>query len=296
MSDNNSNGGSSPEKFSPHSVEAEEAVLGSILINPDAILEIASFLQSSDFFIVKNAWVFDAILAVSERGEALDTLTVTEELRSRGQIDSIGGPAYILYLSNNTPTHIHAETYGRIVERAAVRRRLLAAASDIAQAALQEDAEITDVIDHAESTLFAVTERRLRRDMIPIKTAASEYWERIEYLYNHQDEPLGLPTGFTELDKLLGGLQRSDLLIIAARPGVGKTSFMLSLALNAARLGNARVAIFSMEMSTEQLVQRFISAETSINSQKLRLGNLNDLEWGRFTEAIAKVGNQRIYI
>ena len=124
MSDNNSNGSGKPEKFSPHSVEAEEAVLGSILINPDAILEIASFLQTSDFFIVKNAWVWDAIIAVNERGEALDEQTIADELRNRGQLESIGGIAHLRYLSNNTPTHIHAETYGRIVERAAIRRRL----------------------------------------------------------------------------------------------------------------------------------------------------------------------------
>src|SRR5215510_351160 len=155
----------SPDRVAPHSIDAEEAVLGSILINPDAILEIASFLQSTDFFIVKNAWVYDAILAVHERGEAIDSLTVAQELRSRGQLDNIGGPAYLIYLSNNTPTHIHAESYGRIVERESIKRRLLGAASDIAQTALEGNAEISEVIDRAESALFVVTERRLRREI-----------------------------------------------------------------------------------------------------------------------------------
>jgi replicative DNA helicase len=287
---------SQPEKLAPNSPEAEEAVLGSILINPDAIFEVAAFLQASDFFIVRNAWVWDAINAVHERGEAIDNLTVIEELRSRGQLESIGGSAYVTYLINNTPTHIHAETYGRIVERAAIRRRLLAAASDIAQTALEENAEINEVIDHAESTLFGVTERRLRKEMIPIRAAVSDYFDRIEYLYGHQDEPLGLPTGFTDLDRLLGGLQKSDLCIVASRPGVGKTSFMLSIALNAARFGNARCAIYSMEMATEQLVQRLVSAETGINSQKLRLGNLDEREWSLFVEATAKLGNLRLYL
>src|SRR4051812_15109105 len=152
-----SDGFSQPEKIAPASPEAEEAVLGSILINPQAILEVASFLQAADFFIVKNGWVWDAIHAIHERGEAIDNLTVIEELRHRGQLDSIGGSAYITYLINNTPTHIHVETYGHMVESAAMRRRLLAAAGDIAQIALEENAAITEVIDQAESTLFTVT-------------------------------------------------------------------------------------------------------------------------------------------
>jgi replicative DNA helicase len=298
MTDNPSNGSSSPDKIAPHSSEAEEAVLGSILINPDSMLEVASFLQASDFFILRNGWIWESVCAVHERGEAIDNLTVIQELRNRNQLDSIGGSAYITALINNTPTHIHAETYARIVERASMRRRLLAAAGDIAQVALEENAEIGDVIDHAEAVLFAVTERRLRRELVPIQLAASEYFDRIEFLYNHQDEPLGLPTGFTDLDKLLGGLQRSDLTIVAARPGVGKTSFMLSLALNAARARQSTmsVAIFSMEMSTEQLIQRLISAETGINSQKLRLGNLDEFEWGRFTEATGRLSNLHLYM
>ncbi|HLY25859.1 MAG TPA: replicative DNA helicase [Aggregatilineales bacterium] len=296
MTDNAQNGPGGPDKIAPNSPEAEEAILGSILINPDAILEVSSFLQGSDFFILKNQWVYEAICAVHERGEAIDNLTVIQELRNRERLDHIGGSGYITYLINSTPTHLHAETYGRMVEIAAIRRRLLAAAGDIAQVALEKNAEVGEVIDQAESVLFAATERRLRRDLVPIQLAASEYYDRIEFLYNHQDEPLGLPTGFVDLDHLTGGLQRSDLCIVAARPGVGKTSFMLSVALNAARQGNGRVAIFSMEMSTEQLVQRLISAETTINSQKLRLGNLDEHEWGKFAEATARVAGLSVFM
>jgi replicative DNA helicase len=299
MTDSGVGAVSRPDTIAPHSAEAEEAVLGSILINPDAIFEVATFLQASDFFIVRNAWIYEAINAVHDRGEAIDNLTVIQELRNRGQLESVGGSAYIAYLMNNTPTHIHAETYGHIVERAAIRRRLLTAASEIAQTALEENAEINEVIDRVESTLFSVTERRLRKDLIPVRQAVSEYFNRIEYLYTHQDEPLGLPTGFIDLDKLLGGLQRSDLCIVAARPGVGKTSFMLSIALNAARARPSKpttIAIFSMEMSTEQLIQRFIAAETSINSQKLRLGNLDEREWGLFVEATGKLSNLRLFL
>ncbi len=297
MTDNSVGAISRPDQLAPHSIEAEEAVLGSILINPDVLSEVSAFLQGSDFFIVRNQWVYEAILTIHERGEAIDNLTIVQELRNQGRLESIGGSSYVAYLINNTPTHIHAETYGRIVERAALRRRLLAAASEIAQTALEENAEINEVIDHAESTLFGVTERRLRKELIPMRQAVSDYYDHVEYLHEHKDESLGLPTGFTDLDKLLGGLQKSDLCIIAARPGVGKTSFMLSIALNAARAAKpTTIAVFSMEMSTEQLVQRLISAETGINSQKLRLGNLDEREWGLFVESTNKLGGLRLYL
>jgi len=287
----------SPERLSPHSVYSEEAVLGSILIYPDALLEIAAFLRTDDFFILKHGMVWDAMLIIQERGEAIDDLTLIEELRARNQLEGIGGEAFITHLLNSTPTHVHAETYGHMVERASIRRRLLGAASTIAQIAQDENADINEVIDRAESTLFGVTERNLRRELTPMRIAISDYYRRIEQQYEHRGEPVGIPTGFDDLDKLLGGLQRSDLIVVAARPGVGKTSLLLSMALNAARRGNsARVAIFSLEMSGEQLVQRFVSAETGINSQKLRTGELDDREWNLFTQAVGNLGNLRIYL
>lgn len=296
MTDNNHIGVSQSEKIAPHSVEAEEAVLGSILINPDALFEVAPFLQASDFFIIRHAWIWEAIIAVHERGEAIDNITVTHELRSQGKLENIGGAAKITDLINNTPTHIHAEDYGHIVERSAVRRRLLEAAQGIAKAAIEENAELEDVINRAETTLFSVTQRQLKKDMVPMGLAVREYLGRVEYLFKNKDQPLGVPSGFTDLDRLLGGLQKSDLIVVAARPGVGKTSFMLSIALNAARLGRARVAIFSLEMSREQLIQRFFSAETSINSQRLRLGELDENEWSHLFEASGRLEKLRIYI
>ncbi len=285
------------EQLAPHSIEGEEAVLGSILINPDAILEIAAFLRADDFFLYKHSLLWDAMLTIHGRGDALDDLTLIEELRAQNRLEDIGGAAYITRLINNTPTHLNAETYGHLVERSSIRRRLLAAAGEIARIAQDETLDINEVIDRAESTLFAVTERNLRRELTSMRIAISEYYDRIEQQYEHRGEPVGLPTGFTDLDMLLGGLQRSDLIIVAARPGVGKTSLMLSMALNAARLGNnARVAIFSLEMSSEQLVQRLVSAETGINSQKLRSGELDDREWTLFTQAVGNLGNLRLYL
>lgn len=284
-----------PEQMVPHSVEAEEAVLGSILINPDAFYEVAPFLQAEDFFIVRNAWVWEAITRLHERGEQIDYLTVVEELRQQNRLEEIGGAAYLTYLINHTPSSIYTETYGRIVERAALRRRMLNAASTIARLAQQEDRDINDVIDQSEAALFAVTERRLRQELVPIGDALTEYYDRIERLVRQQTESLGVPMGFTDLDRLLGGLQKSDLIIIAGRPGMGKTSWLLTVAHNAARAGS-RVAIFSMEMSNEQIVQRLVATETGISMHKLRLGQLKDAEWNVFVEAVGRLGRLNIYL
>jgi replicative DNA helicase len=282
-------------RVAPHSIEAEEAVLGSILINPEALLDVTPFLQAEDFFVVRHGWMWEAIQRVHARREAVDYLTIIEELRAAGHLEESGGPAYLTYLINNTPTSVHAEAYGRIVERAAIRRRLLEAAGDIAHLAHNEDAEIDQVIDDAEGTLFAVTERRLIHELMPIGDVMSQYYDRVEYFYKHQDEPHGVPTGFSRLDKMLAGMQRSDLLIIAGRPGMGKSSWLLSAALNAARHG-ARVAIFSLEMSGEQLAQRMIAAETGINSQELRQGQLSPEEWERFVQAADRLSKLKIHL
>ncbi len=285
-----------PELLAPHSVEAEEALLGALLINPEAMLDVISFLQPDDFFILRNSWLWEAMVRIHERGEAIDNLTLLEELRVQERQEESGGSAYIAYLINNTPHSLHAEVYGRIIERAAIRRRILEAAGDIAQLANTQDADINEVIDRAEATLFAVTGRNMKNDVIPLRYAVGEYVERVEYLYEHRDEPHGVPTGFNDIDRLLGGLQKSDLLILAARPGMGKTSLILNMAINAARYGTARVAVFSLEMSREQLVQRLVSSETGINTQKLRLGQLTEEEWDLFVQATGTLGQYQLFL
>jgi replicative DNA helicase len=269
----------------PHSLEAEEAVLGSILIDPEALYRVLPFLSGGDFFLTKHQWIWQVIVALHERREPIDFLTVCEELEHRGHLVEVGGQAYISHLIGTVPTAIHAEGYGRIIEQSSIRRRLLAAASDIAQLAYEETVEIDEVVDRAEQTLFGVSQRRLTQEIAPIAEVIRSYYARIEYLYEHRGEPLGIPTGFVDLDRLTGGMQRSDLVIIAARPGMGKTSLLLNIALNAARRFHQRVAIFSLEMSDEQIVQRLVSQETGIDSQRLRLGDLQEDEWPRFVGA-----------
>jgi replicative DNA helicase len=281
--------------IAPFSQDAEEAVIGSILINPEVYFNIASFLRADDFYILRHAYIWEAMARLAERNETVDILTVREELRAMNRLNDVGGPGYLTQLSVNVPTSVHAEIYGRLVERAAVRRRLLQASDEIRALAMDEALALDNVTSEAEAKLFNVTERTLRRDLVPMREAVSEYFDRMEHLMQHPDEPLGLPTGFRDLDSLLGGLQRSDLLIFAGRPGMGKTSFLLTVALNAAKLG-ARILIFTMEMGGDQLIQRFLSMETGINTQKLRLGQLNQQEWSRFVQATGRLGNLRIVI
>jgi replicative DNA helicase len=284
------------ERLPPQNIEAEEAVLGALLIDPDAIIRLATILKPEDFYREKHGWIYDVALSLHERREPIDFLTVCDELDRRQQLDQVGGPAFITTLINAVPTSIHADYYARIVERTATRRRLIDAAGQIAGLAYQEADDVEEVVDRAEQILFGVSERRISRELVPIKQILSEYYDRIEYLTLHRGEMIGIPTGFTDIDKLLGGLQRSDLVILAARPSVGKTSLALSIAHNAAKKYRQRVAVFSLEMASEQVVQRLISAETGIDSQRLRRGEIAEGEWGRFMKATSDLAETYLFI
>jgi replicative DNA helicase len=279
----------------PFSQEAEEAVLGAVLVHPDMFVTVAAFLNPEDFFILRHQFVWEAMQRVSDRRDPLDYLTVQDELRVMGRLNDIGGPAYLTHLTTTVPTSVHAEIYGRLVERAAIRRRMLIAADEIKALAMDEELGIEQVTADAENRLFKVTERNVRRDMVALREALGEYFARLEHIMRFPNESIGLPTGFRDIDTLLGGLQRSDLLIFAGRPGMGKTSFLLSVTSNVARLGS-RIAIFSMEMGADQIVQRLISMETGINSQRLRLGQLSDKDWNKFVRATVNMQDLNIFI
>jgi replicative DNA helicase len=280
----------------PHSREAEEAVLGAILINPEAYYDVAQFLSGEDFYVHRHRWIWEAFTHLHERRSPIDFLTVSEELDQQGQLAEVGGPAYLTALINNVPTSLHAEAYGHIVEESAVRRRMLTAANDIAKLAFKEDLGIDAVMDEAEKSIFGVSEKRLTRDLRSMRQVLSEYYDRIDLLSRRTDDIFGVPTGFIDLDRLLGGLQPSDFIIVAGRPGMGKTAFMLSAAKNAAQTHKKHVAIFSLEMSNDQLVQRLISQETGIDSHRLRTGRLNEDEWPVFTHAIEVLNDTHIFL
>ncbi len=280
----------------PHSREAEEAVVGAVLINPEVYYDVAQFLQADDFYIHRHQWIWQAFTSLHEQRIPVDLLTLTEELDRKNQLNEIGGPAYLTSLVNQVPTSINAESYGHIVESHSIRRKMINAANSIASIAYNENSTIDHVMDEAEKAVFNVSERRLKHDVQPISAVLSEYYDRIDDLAKRDEEIFGVPTGFIDLDKMLGGLQQSDLLIIAGRPGQGKTGFLLSIAKNASLTHKKHVAIFSLEMSNEQVAQRLIAQETGIDSQRLRTGKLAENEWPLFTHAIEVMSDTHIFL
>jgi len=279
----------------PFSQEAEEAVIGAVLINPAAFTMLAAFLHKDDFFLKRHSLIWEAFERLNERGQAIDYLLVSENLSDHRKLDDAGGQHYLIQLANNTPTSIHAEYYGRLVERASVRRRLLEAADKIKKLALDGESTVETILNESEAALFSVSNAQGRRQFVSMEEALLAYYEQMEYKLQHQGSAFGVPSGFRDLDQLLGGFQKSDLLIVAGRPGMGKTSWLLTIAMNAARLG-ARIGIFTMEMGVEQIVQRMLSMETAINVQKLRLGQMNGQERERFMESIARLTDFQVFI
>ncbi len=279
----------------PMSQEAEQALLGAILVEPRMYLTVASFLSAEDFFIKRHEFIWNALSRLQERNDAIDYLTLTRELQDMGVLDEIGGQAYLTSLVNSTPTAVHAEVYGEMVVRTSTRRKMLQAADHIRQFALNEELPIDKVIDEAEQALFAVSNSQVKREFVPIWDAASEYYDEMEKLLEIGAGTIGMPTGFNDLDGLLGGFQKSDLIVFAGRPGMGKTSWMLSVALNVARR-DRRVAIFTMEMGVEQMVQRLISMETGIRIQQLRTADITAREHTRLTEAIGRISSLPLFI
>jgi replicative DNA helicase len=285
-----------PDKTTPANLEAEESVLGALLIDPDAVIKVASFLRADDFYREKNGWIYQAVIDLHERRQPADFVTVVDELERRNQLQETGGAAYVIALINNTPTAVHVEHYAHIVERTATLRRLIGAASQIAALAYEEADDLDEVVDRAEQLIFGVSERRVRRDLTPIRQIMHGVVDRIDFLHRHKGGILGVPSGFSKIDKLLGGFQKSDLIVLAARPGVGKTSLALNIAVNAAKRYGQRVAFFSLEMSNEQLVQRLLAAETGINQQRLRSGEIQDDEWQMLVEAAGVLSDTLLFI
>src|SRR5579884_1304039 len=264
------------ERAAPQNVEAEQSVLGSLLIDRDAIIRIASFLKAEDFSVPANQTIFRAILDLYNRREPTDFVTLTDELGRREKLDEVGGVAYLSSLVNAVPTAVHVEYYGRIVERTATLRRLIDAGSKIVALAYRPGIDAEEALDESEREIFAVSQRRGSKDFVSIAEVLDRFFDQIEHLQQHRGEVVGVATGFADLDQLTGGLQNSDLIIVAARPSVGKTAFALGLAYGAAVRHQQTVGIFSLEMSAEQLVQRLLSTETGIDSHRLRLGQIGD--------------------
>ena len=284
------------DRLPPQSIEAEQSVLGAVLIDRDAMIEIAEFLKAEDFYRQAHGRIYSVMLDLSERREPIDIVTVSEALERSGDLEAIGGRAYLGTLTNQTPTAVHAAQYARIVERKSLLRNLIGAAGKIAGIGYEDPAEVQEAIDRAESELFAVSQRRIGASFSPLKTLLHDAYDRLDYLHAHRGEISGIRTGFQDLDTLTTGLQKSDLVILAARPSVGKTSLALNIAEHAAVRDRKSVGIFSLEMSKEQLVLRLLSSVSNIDSQRLRTGFLEELDFARIAPAMNALSEAPIYI
>jgi len=279
----------------PHSVEAEEAVIGAILINPDAYYDVAQFLRGEDFYIHRNRFIWEAINRLHEACTPVDFLTLTEELDRAGQLAEIGGPAYLTGMINQVPTSLHAVSYAHIIEQTAVRRRMLEAANQVAKLAFEESSALETVLDESEKAIFAVSDRLLTHDVKPFSQVLSELYDQVEQRAQHAGL-FGVPTGFVDLDRILQGMQPSDLLVVAGRPGMGKTSLLLSIVKYAAQAHKKHIAVFTLEMSSEQLAQRLVAQQTGIDMQRMRSGKLEEEEWPLFTHAVEVLGEVRLFL
>ena len=284
------------DRLPPQSIEAEQSVLGALLIDRDAVIEVADALRPDDFYRAHHGEIYGAIIELYERREPVDVVTVSEVLERHGQLEAVGGAAYLTSLINLTPTAVNAAYYARIVERKALLRNLISAAGRIAGIGYDETAEVSEAIDRAESELFAVSQRRLQAGFSPLRQLLHAAYDRLDYLHQHKGEISGVRTGFADLDALTTGLQRSDLIIVAARPSIGKTSLALNVAEHAAVRDGRTVGVFSLEMSKEQLVLRLLSSVANIDSQRLRTGFLEEMDFTRLAPAMNALAEAAIYI
>ncbi len=266
------------QKLPPQNVEAEQSLLGSLLIDKDAIIRVADIVGPEDFYHDKHRMIFEAILDLYGKHEPIDLLTLANRLEEKGKLENIGGRTYLISLSNAVPTSSHVVNYAEIVQKKATLRNLIKAASEMAEMGYNEEDDVRNILDKAESRIFAVSQGHQKQMFIPITSILNETFERIDELHKEKGKLRGIPTGYKDLDNLLAGLQKSDLLILAARPSVGKTSLALDIARSVATKHKVPVGIFSLEMSKEQLVDRLLCAEANVDLWKMRTGRLSDRE------------------
>lgn len=280
----------------PQNAEAEASLLGAILIDADAIVKIADAIDASDFFEMRHQRIYEAMLSLYEKRSAIDTLTLANQLKGSGYLDMVGGAAYLTELTNFVPTASHAEQYADIVAQKAMRRRLISTATDLSQMGYDESLGLRELIEEAETKLFSVSQQQVKQSIVSIEDILAQSFERLDDLHKDKQQLRGIPTGYTDIDNMMAGLQRSDLFILAARPSMGKTAFVLNLAHNVAVLAKEPVLIYSLEMSKEQLVDRLLSMQSGVDAWALRTGNLTDSDFEKIGEAMGVLSEAPIYI
>ncbi len=280
----------------PQNLEAEASLLGAVLIDSDAIVKIADIVNPEDFYDEKHRRIYEAILQLYEKHDPIDVLTLSDQLKGTGLLDVVGGAAYLTELTNFVPTAAHVEQYANIVAQKALRRRLIKASQDIVTLGYDENRNLQDLIEDAESRLFTVSQQHVKQDVTSLEEVLSQSFERLDELHKDKGKIRGVPTGFKDLDTILAGLQPSDLFILAARPSMGKTALSLNLAHNVAVKADQAVLVFSLEMSKEQLVDRMLAMESGVDAWALRTGNLNDDDFEKIGHAMGTLSEAKIYI
>ena len=284
------------DRVPPHDNEAEQSLLGSMLLSGEIIPDVAEIVQSKSFYNGANCHIFEVILDLFAKGEPADPITVSDKLMEAGVLDTVGGKSYIHTLVNIVPTAANAKYYAEIVEKNGMLRSLIKVATQIAGLGYEPGAEVEKVVDQAESLIFGVAEKRISERFSHIKDLLIDSFEQIEHLYEKKASVTGVPTGFKDLDDKTSGLNPSDLIIVAARPSMGKTSLALSIAQNVALKEKVPVALFSLEMSRQQVVQRLMCSEARVDAQSLRTGNLNEDDWPKLSSAVGRLAEAPIFI
>ena len=283
-------------KIPPHDIDAEQAVLGSMLTDKDAVAEAIETLKEEDFYRDDNKAIFEAVLNLYSKSEPVDIITLKDELESMGKFEQVGGFEYLANLPDKVPTTANVQKYIKIVEEKSLLRNLIKTANEIIDLGYSSTEDVEDIMDNAERKIFDIMQRKSQKGYTPIKDVLVESFTKLEELYNRKQHITGVPTGFVELDYKTAGLHGSELILVAARPAMGKTAFALNIAANAALRGNVPVAIFSLEMSKDQLVNRILCGEAMVDSNKVRTGKLEEDDWVKLAGAIGPLSEAEIYI
>ncbi len=283
-------------RIPPHSVESEQSILGSILLDKEAIITVTETIQPEDFYKEAHKIIYECMMKLNNKNEPIDLITLTEELRKQGHLEDVGGISYITSLSTIVPTTSNVKYYSDIVKEKSVLRKLIKVSNDILNLGYDSSIKVEDILEKAEKQIFDISQEKSSEDFQSINSVLMDTYDMIERLYTNKEEITGITSGFEDLNKKINGLQRTDLILIAARPAMGKTAFSLNLVQNAALKGNASVAVFSLEMSKEQLVQRMLSAQSHVELKKIKNGNLDENDWPRIIDAMSVLSNANIYI
>jgi len=283
-------------KIPPQNIDAEMSLLGAILIDEEVLADVTEHVKPKDFYDKRHGIIFDAIMRLYEKNKPVDLLTLTDELKRKKEIDEVGGSAYLTELTNYVPTAAHAESYAEIVAQKAVRRRLIKASGEISELGYDEQTTTQELLQQAEAELFSVSDQSLKQDLTSLESILTDSFDRLEELHRNKGALRGVRTGYRDLDTMTAGLQRSDLIILAARPAMGKTTLVTNLAYNVATIAKQPVLFFSLEMSKEQLVDRMLSDASGVDSWNIRTGNLSDDDFSKLSEAMGEMSEAPIFI